>query len=156
PGGAADPAMIRLARSFAGARRLVFVPDLALSRQTFEWSDIEALRAAVLALRGSSGRPRSVGMLGLSYGGSFGLIAAEDPQVAAALSFVAVFGSYVRLMNVIQGITTGATVVDGRVVPWQAAAEARGLLAQGAVALSPPEERDGLRRALDTGFPDGL
>jgi pimeloyl-ACP methyl ester carboxylesterase len=156
PRGAEDPAMIRLARSFAGARRRVFVPDLALSRQTFEWSDIEALRASVLALRGSSGEPRSVGMVGLSYGGSFGLIAAEDPDVAAALSFVAVFGSYVRLMNVIQGITTGANLVDGRVVAWQAAPEARGLLAKGAVALSPPEERDGLMRALESGYPDGL
>ncbi len=156
PRGAEDPAMIRLARSFAGARRAVFVPDLALSRQTFEWSDIEALRAAVLALRDSSEGPRSVGMLGLSYGGSFALIAAEDPEVAAALSFVAVFGSYVRLLNVIQGITTGATIVDGRVVPWQPAAEAQGLLAKGAVALSAPQERDGLARALESGYPDGL
>jgi len=156
PGGAQDPAMIRLARSFACARRMVFVPDLALSRQTFEWSDIEALRAAVLALRGSPDRPRSVGMVGLSYGGSFGLIAAEDPKVAAALSFVAVFGSYVRLLNVIQGITTGATTVGGRVVPWQAAPEARGLLTQGAVALSAPEDRAALLRALESGYPDGL
>jgi pimeloyl-ACP methyl ester carboxylesterase len=158
PRGAEDPAMIRLARSFAGARRVVFVPELALSRQTFEWSDIEALRAGVLALRatGEGDEPRSVGMLGLSYGGSFGLIAAEDPEVAAALSFVAVFGSYARLMNVIQGITTGATIVDGRVVPWRAAPEARGLLADGAVALSAPAERDALARALESGYPDGL
>src|SRR5690348_4285908 len=28
PGGAEDPAFVRLARSFAGARRTVFVPDL--------------------------------------------------------------------------------------------------------------------------------
>ena len=156
PNGSADPAMIRLARSFAAARRLVFVPELALSRQTFAWSDIEALRAAVLALRASAAQPSSVGMVGLSYGGSFGLIAAEDPDVAAALSFVAVFGSYVRLMNVIQGITTGATMVDGKMVPWQAAPEARGLLADGAVALSPPGERDALLRALESGYPDGL
>jgi pimeloyl-ACP methyl ester carboxylesterase len=145
--------MIHLARCFAGARRLVFVPELELRHQTFVWSDIEALRGAVLALQRGG---RSVGMLGLSYGGSFGLIAAEDPGVASRLSFIGAFGSYVELLDVIQGITTGATIADGRPVPWQAAPEARAILARGAVELTEPGEREALARALADHDPDGL
>ncbi len=150
PRGSEDPALIRLARSFAGARRRVFVPELELSRQTFVWSDIEALRAAIVALARTdgSGRTPSVGVLGLSYGGSFALLAAEDPDVAAALSFVATFGSYVDVLSIIRGITTGATLVDGCAVPWKAAPEAPGILARAAAELISADRRHALSRAL--------
>jgi pimeloyl-ACP methyl ester carboxylesterase len=156
PKGAEDPAMIQLARSFAGAHRLVFVPELELRHQTFAWSDIEALRRAVLVLSERPGSRGRVGLLGLSYGGSFGLLAAEDPAVEARLAFVGVFGSYVDLLHVIQGITTGATTFHGRVVPWTASPDARRILEDAAISLTPATERGALEHALATHDGSGL
>jgi pimeloyl-ACP methyl ester carboxylesterase len=156
PKGAEDPAMIQLARSFAGAHRLVFVPELELRHQTFVWSDIEAIRKAILLLSERPGAGGRVGLLGLSYGGSFGLLAAEDPTVEARLAFVGAFGSYLDLVHVIQGITTGATTFHGRVVPWTASPDARRILQDAAVSLTPPGERQALGRALATHDAAGL
>jgi pimeloyl-ACP methyl ester carboxylesterase len=155
PEGKDDPRLVRLARSIAGANRTVFVPDLLLRNQTFEGSDIERIIRSVGFLRHRV-PDGSVGVLGISYGGSFSLIAAEDPRIASSVRYVATFGSYFDLLGVVQGITTGATIDRGRVVRWRTVPEAHRILMDAAVRLSDPAARGPLREALGSGDPSAL
>ena len=150
-----DPRVVRVASSLAGARRVVFTPQLELRHETFQWADVERIVRSVLALRAMEGGV-PVGVVGFSYGGSLGLVAAEDPRVAGDLAFVAVFGSFDDLLGVVQGITTGATTFRGRVVPWATVPEARTILDRGAVQLADPEDRAALASALSSGDRTGL
>jgi pimeloyl-ACP methyl ester carboxylesterase len=95
-------------------------------------------------------------MVGISYGGSFCLLAAEDPAIAGQVAFVAVFGSFDRLIDVVQGITTGATTSTGRVVPWHTVPEATTILRRAAIGLAPPDDRAALEAALASNDPTEL
>jgi len=154
PQGKDDPRLVRVARSLAGANRVVFVPQLDLRGQTFDEADVERLIESVRFLRRADGGP--VGMVGISYGGSFCLLAAEDPAIAGQVAFVAVFGSFDRLLDVVQGVTTGATTSSGRVVPWRTVPEARAILDRAAVGLAPADERAALQAALSSRDSTGL
>jgi pimeloyl-ACP methyl ester carboxylesterase len=154
PRGKDDPRVIRVARSIAGAGRVVFVPQLALRLQTFQWSDVQRIMESVTTLRRRV-PGASVGLLGLSVGGSFSLLAAEQPEIGP-LAFVATFGAYHDILGVIQGITTGATTYGGRAVPWQTVPEARMILDRAAVDLAAPSDRQALAAALGSGDPAGL
>ena len=152
--GRKDPRVIRLARSLAGARRTVLVPELALYRRVFEAADVEAIVRAAQALEDRTGG--KVGLLGFSYGGSLALLAAQDARIVARLEFVATFGAYADLLHVVQGVTTGATLLDGRAVPWRTVPEAREILTAAAIALAAPGDRPPLRRGLERSDPAGL
>ncbi len=154
PQGKDDPRLVRVARSLAGANRTVFVPQLELRRQVFVWSDVRALIASVQVLHRMTGG--TVGMVGFSYGGSFSIIAAEDPRIAEEVAFVAVFGSFDRLLSVVQGVTTGATTYGGRVVPWHTVPEATGIMDRAAEGLLPRAQREPLVLALSARDPSGL
>jgi pimeloyl-ACP methyl ester carboxylesterase len=95
-------------------------------------------------------------LLGVSYGGSFGLVAATDPRLRDRLSLVATFGAYFDLVGVIQAVTTGVSLVGGARIPWDGAPTARAILEHGIVGLLPEDARPGLRAALDRGDPSGL
>src|SRR5439155_1642259 len=146
PQGKDDPRLVRVARSLAGANRAVFVPQLDLRHQTFDPADVERLVESVRYLRRTDGGP--VGMVGISYGGSFCLLAAEDPTIAGRVAFVAAFGSFDRLIDVVQGITTGATTSTGLVVSWHTVPEATTILRRAAVGLAPADHRAALESAL--------
>jgi pimeloyl-ACP methyl ester carboxylesterase len=149
-----DPRVIRVAGSIAGAGRVVFVPQLDLRMQTFRWSDVQRIvQSATILRRTLNGA--SVGLLGFSDGGSFCLLAAEQPEIGP-LAFVATFGSYDDILGVIQGITTGATTYGGRAVAWQTVPEARMVLDRAAVDLAAPSDRQALAAALGRGDPAGL
>jgi pimeloyl-ACP methyl ester carboxylesterase len=154
PDGKDDPRLVRVARSLAGANRAVFVPQLDLRHQTFSQADVTRLVESVRYLQRLEGGP--VGMVGISYGGSFCLLAAEDPRIAREVAFVAVFGSFDRLLDVVQGITTGATTSTGRVVRWRTVPEATAILDRAAESLAPAQDREPLRRALFSRDPTGL
>lgn len=154
PRGKDDARLVRVARALAGAHRLVFVPQLDLRHARFEQSDVTRLVESVQYLRRLAGA--KVGMVGISYGGSFCLLAAEDRRVASIVAYVAVFGSFDRLIDVVQGVTTGATVYRGRVVPWRTVLRARTILERAAESLAPPAEREALASALSRGDPTGL
>jgi pimeloyl-ACP methyl ester carboxylesterase len=155
PEGKDDPRVVRVARSLAEAGRLVFVPQLELRHRTFVWSDVEGLVRTVL---GIARWPEAlgVGMAGFSYGGSLGLVAAEDPRISGRLDFVATFGSYYELLAVLQGVSTGATTVEDEVIPWETVPEAHEILVDAAVSLAEPADRSSLRSALATGEAHGL
>jgi pimeloyl-ACP methyl ester carboxylesterase len=144
-----DPRAVRLALAVARAGRVVLVPDLTLAHRRFDLRDLERVVRSVLALSGHPLVRGPVSLLGISYGGSFALVAAADPRLAGRLAQVAVFGAYWDLVGVIQAVTTGVTVVDGREIPWEGNPLAREILGEQALALAPEDSRDDLRAALD-------
>lgn len=147
PEGKDDPRTIRLATALARAGRTVFVPTLRLSDRVFDLADIEDIRTSVRALaERSDGR---VLVFGISYGGSFALIAAADPATAAEIEKVAVFGAYFDLIGLVQAASTGVSVVGDRRIPWEPDPRARDVMREAAVQLAPEEQRQGLRRALE-------
>jgi pimeloyl-ACP methyl ester carboxylesterase len=150
-----DPRLVRLAHAVARSGRVVFVPQLVLAERRFVEDDLDRIVGAALALAARSGE-QPVTILGISYGGSFALVAAADPRLRGRLAQVAVFGAYFDLVGVLQAVTTGASLVDGRRYPWQGPPEARGILEEGATDLLPPASRDELRRALATEDAGGL
>jgi pimeloyl-ACP methyl ester carboxylesterase len=92
-------------------------------------------------------------MLGISYGGSLGLVAAADPRLAGRLAVVAVFGAYFDLGGVIQAVTTGESLVGGRRIPWDGHPLARAVLQEQAVAFAPASTRAELRGAFAGSVP---
>jgi dienelactone hydrolase len=149
PRGARDPRIVRLARAMAGAGRVVFVPQLELRNREFEPDDIGRLVDAVFALRQEEHVDGSVGLVGISYGGSYALIAAADPRIASGLGFVAVFGAYHDLRTVIQAVTTEATTPGGRVERWEPDPDAREILTSILLQYVPQQDREALVEALE-------
>jgi hypothetical protein len=157
PRGKDDPRAVRLALALARAGRVVLVPDLSLARRRFDFEDLERVVRSVLVLSRHPLVRGPVSLLGISYGGSFALVAAADPRLDGRLAQVAVFGAYWDLVGVIQAVTTGVTVVGGREIPWEGHPMARDILAEQAVALAPPAFREELRSALaGDGSPESL
>lgn len=150
PRGKDDPRLVRLARALAAADRLVFVPDLELKNRAFEERDLERIVESIAALSdhpaASAGR---VQVVGISYGGSFALVAAADDRVSAAIEQIAVFGAYFDLVGYIQAITTGTSIVADRRVEWERPARAEELLREVSVQAAPNRVRPALRGALE-------
>lgn len=154
PAGVEDTRVNRVAASLARSNRQVFIPRLELYEERFSTSDIQRIVEAALALYERSGRP--VTLLGFSYGGSFALIAAADPRLEGRVK-VGTFGAYFDLVGLLQAVTTGVSLVDGRTVPWQGHPLARDVLYARAAELVPPSERTSLVDALGgKGDPDRL
>jgi pimeloyl-ACP methyl ester carboxylesterase len=151
-----DPRVVRLARSLARAGRAVFVPDMALSERRFLESDLEALVDAILGLDRAAFTRGPVSILGISYGGSFAMVAAADPRVRERLAQLALFGAYFDLVGVVQAATTGVSIVEGRRIPWEMPPEAQAIIEEAAPDLAPAASRQKLSRALATRDPAGL
>ncbi|MDQ3915110.1 MAG: alpha/beta hydrolase [Actinomycetota bacterium] len=147
-----DARVIDAATALAEAGRRVFVPELSLYERVFRRADVERLVAAIRALA----RDGPIGIVGFSYGGSFALIAASDAAVAGEVAYVATFGAYYDLTHVIQGVTTGSTVLDGKLVNFETVPEARRILPEAAADLVGEANADELGRALETSDPSGL
>jgi pimeloyl-ACP methyl ester carboxylesterase len=156
PMGKDDPRAIRLARSLARAGRTVFIPDLILYERRFEAEDIDRIVRSALALETHPATEGPVLLLGISYGGSFALIATADKRLSGHLVQVATFGAYWDLVGVIQAVTTGTSLVNGASIPWEGHPTARSVLEQAVVGLAPPEMQASLGDALSRDEPDEL
>jgi pimeloyl-ACP methyl ester carboxylesterase len=156
PLGKDDPRAVRLARSLARADRAVFVPDLTLYERRLEAEDIDRLVRSAVALGAHPSADGEVLLLGVSYGGSFALVAAADERLRGRLAQVATFGAYWDLVGVIEAVTTGTSLVDGLKIPWRGHPMARSILEQAVVAHSPERWRSPLREALGSGDPADL
>jgi pimeloyl-ACP methyl ester carboxylesterase len=143
-----DPRAVRLARAVARSGRVVFAPRLTLADRRFDPADLDRIVRAALALEQLPSSTGPVVMLGISYGGSFALVASADPRLAGRVAQVAVFGAYFDLVGVIQAVTTGRSVVDGRQIEWPGAAMARAILEEHAVMFAPVGERAALEAVL--------
>lgn len=145
-----DPRVVRLARAVARAERVVFVPELVLYERRLEEGDIDAIVAAAQDLGRDYG---SISLLGISYGGSLGLIAAAHEGLGGRLEQVATFGAYFDLVGVIQAVTTGVSLVSGDRVPYDAVPRAREILFEIAIELAPERVRPLLRDAVRGDIP---
>lgn len=153
--GRRDPRVVQAARALAEADRRVFVPELALYERTFKRKDIERLVTAIESL--SEQGP--IGVVAFSYGGSFSLIAGALARPANDLSFVATFGAYFDLAHVIQGVTTGSTILDGDRIAFDTVPEAREIVISGAARLAQSWDGDELEEELEgeePGRPGGV
>jgi pimeloyl-ACP methyl ester carboxylesterase len=148
-----DERVVRLARALAKTGRTVFVPSLELAERRFVQRDIDRLVASIEAL--SQRSDGSVVVVGISYGGSFGLIAAADDRVAGDIEQVAVFGAYFDVVGLIQAATTNVSIVDGRRISWDPDPRARDVVERYSARLAPERHRRELRMALkeDSGVP---
>lgn len=144
-----DPRAVRLARAVARAGRVVFAPRLSLAERRFDQEDLDRIVRSALALADHPATIGTVAMLGISYGGSFALIAAADSRLRGRLAQVAVFGAYYDLVGVIQAATTGTSLIAGRRVPWRGHPAALEILQRHAVRLAPEGSRDRLEAVLD-------
>jgi pimeloyl-ACP methyl ester carboxylesterase len=156
PRGKDDPRAVRVATAIARAGRVVLVPDLELTQQRFVEADIDRLVLSVLALERSPAVRGGVSYFGVSYGGSFAMVAAADPRLEGHLVQVAVFGAYFDLVGVLQAVTTGRALVAGRAFTWEGPALARRVLGEAAAGLLPAGQRDDLAPALADEDPRGL
>jgi len=146
PAGVTDSRANLVARALARAGREVFIPDLDLYRERFTENDLKTIARAVVAL--SERSDQRVTVLGVSYGGSFALVAASDPIVENRIARIAVLGSYFDLVGLIQAITTGVSMVGGEEIPWEGHSLAREILYARATELAPETERSLLIDAL--------
>jgi pimeloyl-ACP methyl ester carboxylesterase len=144
PGGRSDSRVVQAAAALARAGRRVFVPELHLYRRTFNYEDVERLVTAIVELSAGA----QVGVLGFSYGGSFSLLAAQDERTRNRLAYVATFGAYFDLLHVIQGVTTGSTLLDGSEVNFPTLPEAREILTSATMRLASGEGVTELARGL--------
>ncbi|MGH2694097.1 MAG: hypothetical protein ACRDJJ_04700 [Actinomycetota bacterium] len=145
-----DPRVVRLARAIARAERVVFVPELILYEKRLEEDDIDAIVASAQDLGRDYG---SVSLLGISYGGSLGLLAAADERLDGRLEQVATFGAYFDLVGVIQAVTTGVSLVGDQRVPYDTVPRAEEILFEIAIELAPERARPFLRDALRGDLP---
>jgi dienelactone hydrolase len=149
PLGRHDPHVVRLARAFVGAGRAVLVPDLTLRTSTLDAADLQRVTAAFQALAALPRvDPRRVGLLGISWGGALAVVAAARPPLAAQVAFVATFGAFYDLADLAGAVVTGATVYQGRTVPWHTVPEAAALVRSALLSLLAPAQARTVRAAL--------
>ena len=136
-----------MAAALARAGRMVFIPELDLYSERFTEADLERFVVSVEGLHALPGRPITV--VGFSFGGSFALVASAEERMEGKLSRIATFGAYFRLEGLIQAISTGVSVVDGRVIPSEGHPLAKEVLTAHTVEQLPAEQRDPVLAALD-------
>jgi len=161
PEGRHHPAVLRLARGFARAGFVVYVPELPglrvgeVAPESLE-ATIGVARAAADAARG--GR---VGLVGVSTGGSLALRAAQDPALHGRVSGVSAVAPYTDIRNVFQLATTGTYREGEDVRAYEPAEGYLALVAARSLARLLPEGPDRERmstalRAVSDTDPDPL
>jgi acetyl esterase/lipase len=90
-----------------------------LIRFTLAPATTDAVVQTVLMLQHSPGiNPRSVGIVGLSAGGTPAVLAAANPKIAKSLAFVTLFGSYYDARTLMIDVGRRAQDVHGHLEPW--------------------------------------
>lgn len=140
PQGRHDPRVQQVSRALARAGRTVFVPDLELSKTTFDRVDIDRIVRSVGALQQRTLQRRKVVVLGFSYGGAFGLLAAADERARDQIALVATFGCYFDLVGVLQAATTGVSTVGDETRSWRAHPKAKEVVREVVVRLVEPAD----------------
>jgi pimeloyl-ACP methyl ester carboxylesterase len=149
PLGRQDPQAVQLARALAGVSRAVLVPDLALRTSTLDTADLQRITAAFDTLAALPRvDPQRVGLLGISWGGALAVVAAATPPLAAKVAFVATFGAFYDLADLAGAVVTGATIYQGRTVPWHTIPEAQALVRTSLLSLLAPAQASAVQAAL--------
>ncbi len=124
--GKGDPHLVNFSKTMARAGFVVLVPDLH-SLKTFrvrkDSVDSATLGFKYLVEELPMVRKEKSGILGISFGGSIGLLAALDMRIRDRVNYVISFGGYYDLANVVRFYTTGgyefgAVKEQGRPALW--------------------------------------
>lgn len=146
PAGRDDRRVVAIATAIARADRVVLVPELDVYAEQLLPSDVDRIAAVTLA---AAAEQPGVVLAGLSFGGSLGLLAAADPRLEGHVRLVATFGAYADLAGVVQAVTTGVSLVDGRRIGWEPDPRAADVVREQVLALLMPAERAQVTDALD-------
>jgi dienelactone hydrolase len=117
-----SPQIVQIGQAISRLGVVVGIPDPASLRNLqVPPSEPGHLADAVLAIRALPEVDQDrVGLAGFSAGASMALIAAADPRIADDLQFVSSFGGYGDADTLLVDVATNTTVMDGKVVPWEA------------------------------------
>jgi len=137
-----DPRLMAFARALALRGAEVAAPDFATLRG-FRIDPGDPDRLARLVARLAEGRGR-VAMVGISFGGSYSIVAAGRPAIRERVSAVLGFGSYADLEVLLRTWLTDPAPPD----PPSFAAGRRAVLLGNVDRLAPPRDRGKLRSAL--------
>ncbi|HET9109881.1 MAG TPA: hypothetical protein VFN78_03550 [Ktedonobacterales bacterium] len=114
------PQFVNLAQSLArsGVVAMTMTTGTLMS-YTLNPTTIDAAVEATLALQHYPGVDgRHVGIVGLSAGGSLGILAAADPRIRDSLAFALSFGGYYDATSMLRDLGRRALDVNGALVPW--------------------------------------
>jgi pimeloyl-ACP methyl ester carboxylesterase len=145
PAGRDDERVIAIATALARACRLVVVPELEVYGEDLVPADIERLVEVAGALSRDHG---PVVFAGLSFGGSLSLVAADDPRLVDRVALVATFGAYADLAGVVQAVSAGVSLVDGRQIGWDPDPRAAGVVEEQLLGLLTGADRELVGAAL--------
>ncbi|HLB29664.1 MAG TPA: dienelactone hydrolase family protein [Dehalococcoidia bacterium] len=148
-----DPRVVRIARGVARQGVVVMVVEsLRLNREEMVAADIDNMVEAFRYLRGQPYVDQAkVGFVGFSVGGALALLAAQDQRISGDVAFVAAFGAYYDLSELIRAVTTGT---DGRGRPWSPNRKTVSVLRRSVIAtLEDAADRRLLSGALLTNDP---
>ena len=150
--GRRHPVVQRLAGGLARAGFMVLVPELPDLRSAAVAPEAAPAMVAVAraAARSPEARGGRVGFLGVSTGGTLGLVAAEDPGLAPHVSVAAAIAPYTDIRNVLRLGTTGSYRAGDEVRhfvpdPYLSLVTARSLIR----ALPPGADREALLVVLE-------
>ncbi len=146
-----DPRFVRLGRSLAAVGAVVFTPDIVDLRELR--IDPATIERVVAAVEGLAGRPDiasggRAGLLGISFAGTYCLLAARDPRIRDRVACVVSFGGYDDLSRLVGEWLRAPPSGTPGVYP----VESYGkwiVLDNNLEALAPPSDREFLHRTLD-------
>ena len=147
PAGRNDRRVVEVAEAVARSGQMVFVPELEVYGEDVVPEDVDRIVRAATALT-SEDRGRVV-LVGVSFGGALCLLAAADDRLDDRVALVATFGGYLDLIGVLQAATTGAALVEGERLDWDADPRAEEIVRERLTGLMPPAHRRATERALD-------
>lgn len=133
---------------------VLLVHGVELDKARLSLAEVDALVGAARYVRELPYvNPKRVGFSGFCVGGSFALLAAGDPRIAADVRFVNSFGGFYSAETFLSALTTRMVVVDNLTEePWEPDARATTWFLQAVVnALPEATERAELERLLKAG-----
>jgi pimeloyl-ACP methyl ester carboxylesterase len=155
-GGPADPRVRQIAGALNRLGRTVLAPSLALGNQKLDPADTGRIREAVEYLSDRTGG--KVLLLSFSFGAAFTLVALqEEPSVQSKVLSVATVGTYVDLVHLLQGVTTGKVeTAEGITDEWSPDPSAPKIVLEFLAKYLVPSEADLLMKAYESRDPAGL
>ena len=122
PTGLSDATTVNLGKALA---RSGFVTMLHWSPELGHDADIQRedpeklVRAFEFLVAQEYVDPKRTGIGGFSVGGSFAMVAASDPRIAADVHFVNAFGAYYDLETLIQQAASRSVLYEDERTPWE-------------------------------------
>jgi dienelactone hydrolase len=104
--GIEEPRMMRFARAIAATGITVLTPEVKeIADYRIDAASVETIGAAAKSLSGRLGGA-PVGVMGMSFAGGLGLLAASDPRFASDVGFVVAIGAHDDLGRVLRFFAT--------------------------------------------------